>query len=64
MQFQTEFARFHAAIEATVRDATKSRNGFDSVQAADDALRVLEDHMNELERALVEIYRSIEAAQA
>ena len=54
MLFQSEFARFHAAIEAGVPDAAKGLNGYDSVQAADEALRVLEDRMNAMERALVE----------
>lgn len=45
MRFQEEFARFHAAIEATLLDSSKSREGFDSAHSADDALRVLEDRV-------------------
>jgi hypothetical protein len=64
MQFQQEFAKFHATLEVTLRDSTKNRDGFDSVRAADDALRVLEDRVNELDRTLIEIHQAIEKAQA
>jgi hypothetical protein len=64
MRFQQEFARFYAAAEVMLYDATKSRGGFSSVEAADDALRVLEARMNEMDRAIVEIYQAIEASRA
>ena len=63
MRFQSEFARFHAAIEAGLPEAAKGLNGYESVQAADDALRMLEDRMNEMERALVAIYQAIRNAR-
>ena len=62
MQFQQEFAKFYAVAEATLYDATKSRGGLASVEAADDALRVLEDRVTELDRALVGILEAIKKA--
>lgn len=64
MCFQQEFANFHAAAEAVLRDSAKSSVGFNSVKAADDALRVLEDRVTELDRALAGIYNAIEKAQS
>ena len=63
MKFQQEFSGFHAALETALYDSTKSRGGFATVEAADSALRVLEDRMNELDRALVAIHRAIQDAQ-
>jgi hypothetical protein len=64
MLFQQEFSKFHAIAETTLYDSTKGRGGVASVEAADAALRVLEDRMNELDRAIIEIHEAIKKAQS